>query len=124
MPEVHVDSRDRLASARVDELDVEVERDALLTVGDIAANQLAIDVVRTLSDLGLQNASGVVREEKCLIVAVRDAGSRLVRGVVGSEVAADQGAGQTSLDTGFLGDFLTTSESGLGDASASEFGST
>lgn len=56
VPHVHVDGRDGLASARVDELDVEVERHALLPVGDVAADQLAVDVVRPLGDFGLQDA--------------------------------------------------------------------
>lgn len=73
MPEVHVDRRNRLASAGIDELDVKVERNALLTVRDVAANQLAIDIVGTLGDFRLQNACRIVLEQKSLIVAVRDA---------------------------------------------------
>jgi hypothetical protein len=62
VPEIHVDRRNGLASAGVDELDVKVERNALLAVRDVAANQLAIDVVRALSDFRLQNAGRIVLE--------------------------------------------------------------
>jgi len=73
VPEVHVHCWNGLAGAGVDELDVKVERDTLLAVGDVAADQLAVDVVRALRDFGLQDACRVVLEQQSLIIAVSDA---------------------------------------------------
>ena len=71
VPEIHIDRRNGLAGASVDELDVKVERDTLLAVRDVAANQLAIDVVGALRDFRLQNAGRVVLEQKSLVIALR-----------------------------------------------------
>lgn len=124
VPEVHVDSRHRLASAGIDQLNVKVERNALLVIGDVAADKLAIDVVGALGDLWLQNAGRVVCEQKSLVVAVSYARGRFVGGVVSCKVAADERAVQTSLDSGLLSDRLATSERGLGSTPASELRST
>lgn len=124
VPKVHVDSRNGLASASVDELDVKVERNALLAIRNIAANELAIDVVRALGDFRLQDARRIVLEQKSLIIAVRDTRGRLVRDVVSREVAADERAVQTSLDSGLLSNRLATGERSLREASALELRST
>ena len=63
VPKVHVDSRDRLASAGANGLNVKVERDTFLAVRDVAPNELAIDVVRALGELGLRSACRVVLEQ-------------------------------------------------------------
>ena len=123
VPEIHVDRRNRLASAGVDELDVKVERNALLAIRDVAANQLAIDVVGTLSDFRLQNAGRVIRKEQCLIIAIRDARSRLVGEIVGRKVAAHKRAIETALGASLLAHLLATSKSSLEVASALELGS-
>lgn len=124
VPEVHVHSWDRLARTSVDELDVKVERNTLLTIRDVAANELAIDIVRALSNLRLQDARRIVLEQKSLVIAVGDAGGRLVRDVVSREVAADERAVQTSLDSGLLSNRLATGERSLREASALELRST
>lgn len=124
VPEVHVDGRDRLASAGVDELDVQIERNTLLAVRNIAADQLAIDVVGALRDFRLQDACRVILEQQSLIVAVSDAGGGLVRDVVSRKVAADERAVQTSLDSSLLGDRLATSECSLESTSALKLRST
>jgi hypothetical protein len=72
VPEVHVDSRDRLASAGAYGLNVKVERDTLLAVRDIAPNELINDVARALGELGLRNAFRVVLEQQSLIVTLGD----------------------------------------------------
>ena len=120
VPEVHVNSRNRLARTSVDELNVKVERNSLLTIRDIAANQLAVDVVRALGDFRLQDARGIVLEQKSLVIAVADTGGRLVRDIVGRKIAADERAVQPSLDPGLLSDGLATGERSLGEASALE----
>jgi hypothetical protein len=60
VPDVHVDGWEGLASAGVNELNVEIQRDAFLAIGDVAADELAVDVVRAHGDFGLQDAGGVV----------------------------------------------------------------
>lgn len=124
VPEVHVDGRDRLASAGVDELDVQIERNTLLAVRNIAADQLAIDVVGALRDFRLQDACRVILEQQSLIVAVSDAGGGLVRDVVSRKVAADERAVQASLDSSLVGDRLATSERSLESTSALKLRST
>ena len=124
VPEVHVDSRNGLARASVDELDVKVEGNTLLAVRDVAANELAVDVVGALGHLRLQDACRIVLEQKSLIVAVADAGGRLVRDIVSRKVTTDKRAVQTSLDSGLLGDCLATSERSLREASALKLRST
>jgi hypothetical protein len=118
VPEIHVDGWDGLASAGVDELDVEVERDTFLIFRDVATDQLTIDVVRALGDFRLQDAGRIILEQKSLVVAVRHAGGRFVRDVVSRKVAADKRAVQAPLDSGLLGDRLTAGERTLGSASA------
>lgn len=44
LPEVQVDIRHGLAGPRVDHLHVQIERHALLVLGDVAADKLAGDV--------------------------------------------------------------------------------
>jgi hypothetical protein len=124
VPEVHVDGGDGLASAGVDELDVKVHGDTLLAIGDVAADKLAVDVVRALGDFRLQDAGRVVREEKGLIITVLDTRGRLVGRVVVRKVTADKRAGKTSLDPGLLSDLVTTRESSLGETPTSELRST
>jgi hypothetical protein len=121
---VHVDGGDGLASAGVDELDVKVHGDTLLAIGDVAADKLAVDVVRALGDFRLQDAGRVVREEKGLIITVLDTRGRLVGRVVVRKVTADKRAGKTSLDPGLLSDLVTTRESSLGETPTSELRST
>jgi hypothetical protein len=120
VPNVHVDSRDRGASAGINELDVEVQRDTRLAISNVATDQLAIDVVRALGDFRLKNAGGVVGEEQGLVLAVGDVGSRLVSVVVGGEVAADQRAADATLGTGLAGHLLATGEGVLHVTSATE----
>jgi hypothetical protein len=124
VPKVHVDSRDRLARAGVDQLNIEVERHTLLTIRDVATNELPIDVVRTLSNLRLKDASRLVGEEKSLVVAIGDAGSRLVGVVVSCEVAADERGADAALGAGLAGHCLAASEGVLHVASAAELRST
>lgn len=120
VPEIHVHSWHGHAGAGVDKLDVEIERHAFLAVGDVAPDQLTVDVIRALGDLRLQDAGCVIREEQGLVVAVRDARSGCVRDIVRCEVAADERAAQASLDLRFVNDFMAASKSGLGDAAAFE----
>ena len=110
MPDVHVDSRDRLARASVNELDIEVERNTLLAVSDVAADHLSIDVVRTLGDFRLKNASRVIGEQQSLIITVGDTRSRLVGVVVGGEVATDERGADATLGASLTGHLLATGE--------------
>jgi hypothetical protein len=57
VPKVHVDSRNRRTRAGVNKLNIEVKRNTLLAIGDVATDELSVHVVRTLGDLGLKNAS-------------------------------------------------------------------
>lgn len=123
MPKIHVHGGDRLARARIHQLDVEVERDTLLILRNIATDEFTIDVVRTLSYFRLQNAGRIIREEQCLIIAIRDARSRLVSEIVGRKVAAHQRAVETALGARLLGHLLAASKSSLEVASALELGS-
>lgn len=122
VPEVHIDGWDWLASAGVDELDVKIERHAFLAISDVAADQLAVDVVGTLGDFGLQDAGRVVGEEGRFVVAVDDARGRLVGEVVGGEVAAYKRAVDAPLDASLLAHLLTTGKGGLDIASTSKVG--
>jgi hypothetical protein len=120
MPKIHVDSRDRLARAGVDQLNVEVERYTLLTISDVATDKLSVHIVRTLSNFRLKNTSRVIGEEKSLVVAVGDARSRLVGVVVSGEVAADERGADAALGAGLAGHCLAASEGVLYVASAAE----
>lgn len=120
MPEVHVDSRNRLARAGINELNIEVKRYTLLTIGDIATDELSIDVVRSLSDFRLKNAGRVIGEEQSLVVAVGDVRGRLVGVVVSREVTADERGADATLGASLVGHFLTASEGVLHVASAAE----
>lgn len=111
VPKIHVDGRHRLASAGVDKLDVEIKGHALLAVDDVAPQQLAVDIIRPLSDLGLQNAGRVVREERGLVVAIGSARGRLVGGVVGGKISLRHGFSQTSLGPSLASHLLATGES-------------
>jgi hypothetical protein len=120
VPKVHVDSRDGLARAGVNELNIEVKRNTLLAVGDVATDELAINVVRTLSNFRLKNTGRVISEEKSLIVAVGDARGRLVGVVVGGEVAADERGADATLGASLAGHRLTAGESVLHITPAAE----
>ena len=120
MPKVHIDSRNRLARAGVNKLDIEVERNSLLTIGDIATNELSINIVRALSDFRLQNASRVIGEQQSLVVAVRDAGRGLVGMVVSGEVTAGERGADATLGAGLAGHGLAASEGVLHITSAAE----
>jgi hypothetical protein len=120
VPKVHVDSRDRLARAGVDQLNIKVKRDTLLTIGDVATDKLAIDVVGTLSNLRLEDTGRVVGEKKSLVVTVGDARSRLVGVVVSGEVAVDERGADAALGAGLAGHCLAAGEGVLHVASAAE----
>ena len=120
VPKVHVDSRDRLARAGVNELNVEIERNTLLAIGNVTTDELSIDIVRALGNFRLENASRVVCEEQSLVVAVRDARSRLVGVVVGGEVAADERSADATLGAGLAGHLLAAGEGVLHATPAAE----
>ena len=63
VPELEVDLGDGLAGVDVDDLDVKVQRHSLLVLGDVAADQLALDPVRALGSLGSEDAGVVASEE-------------------------------------------------------------
>lgn len=63
VPHLEVNIGYRLASVDIDDLVVNDSVDALLLLKDLAADVLATDVVRTLSDLGGQDAGVVATEE-------------------------------------------------------------
>lgn len=56
VPDIHVDGRHRLASRSVNDLYIKSQRNALLTIGDVPADQLASDIVGALRALWLKNA--------------------------------------------------------------------
>lgn len=47
MPEVQIDTGDRLAGGAVNHLDVHVERNTRLVLGDVAADQFAAYICRS-----------------------------------------------------------------------------
>lgn len=120
MPKVHVNSRNRLARASVNELDIEVKRNTLLAIGDVATDELAINVVRTLGDFRLKNTGRVVGEQQSLVITVRDAGSRLVGVVVSGEAAADERGVDATLGASLAGHLLAAGEGVLHIAPAAE----
>jgi hypothetical protein len=63
VPELEVDLRNGLAGVDVDDLDVKVQRHSLLVLGNVAADQLALDPVRALSNLRSEDAGVVASEE-------------------------------------------------------------
>lgn len=50
VPEIHKDVRQRLAGLGVDELDIHVQRNALLALDNVLANQFTRDVYTELAD--------------------------------------------------------------------------
>lgn len=104
VPGVDVNGRDGLAGRGVDELDVEVEGNTGLVLRHVCANQLAVDVVWALSDLWLENAGGIIGEEKGLVVANGDIQGGRMRGVVLGKVAAND----VALGADLVGHLLAT----------------
>lgn len=62
VPVVYVDIWDRLAGVDIDDLDVDGQRHTLLVLGDVFADILALDVVRTLGNLGYKDARAIAEE--------------------------------------------------------------
>ena len=120
VPKVHVDSRNRLARAGVNKLNIEVKRNTLLAIGDVATDELSIDVVRTLGDFGLKDTSRVVGEEKSLVVAVGIGNGLLVGVVVCGEVAADERGADAALGASLAGHCLAAGEGVLHVTPATE----
>lgn len=83
VPELEVNLGNRLAGVDVDNLDVKVQRHSLLILGNVAADQLALDPVRALSNLGSEDAGVVASEEGSRVSVDGDAGE--VGGVGSSE---------------------------------------
>jgi hypothetical protein len=50
VPEVQIDTGDRLTGGAIDHLDVHIERDTCLVIGDIAADQFAAYICRSSVD--------------------------------------------------------------------------
>jgi hypothetical protein len=63
VPEVQIDTGDRLTGGAVDHLDVHVERDTCLFLGDIAADQFAAYIIRSLSNIRCQDTGCVGGEQ-------------------------------------------------------------
>ena len=78
-------------------------------LSDVAADQFAVDVVGTLGNFGLEDAGGVIGEEKSLVHTECDVGGRFVgRCEACVEVASHQrSVSQSSLDTGFMSHLLS-----------------
>ncbi|KAF1789035.1 hypothetical protein GQ600_10142 [Phytophthora cactorum] len=102
VPEVEVQTLHRLARVHVDDLDLRVQVDALLFLADVGAHQLAVDVVRTLCDLGLEDALDVASEELAGVRVDGEAGE--VGFVAGGHDGVDvEAAALTALGTEAVG---------------------
>lgn len=62
MPKIKIDSRDGLASGGVNDLDVQRQGNTSLILSNVFADQLAVDKIRSLSNLLLKGTRGVVSE--------------------------------------------------------------
>lgn len=123
VPCIHVDGWNRLAGRCVDDLDVQEQRNTSLTFGHITANELAVDIVRSLSDLWLQDTAGIVVEELSIIRAQGDSLVRCVGDVVCGEVAGDK-LRQIPLDTSLVSHGLAASDGILEVTTLAELGCT
>lgn len=90
VPEIGVDSLQGLTGVCIDQLDVHVERDALLVLDDILPDELAGNIVRTLGDIGPEDAGRIGAEKNAGIGGSTDSSQG---GVVVSGQNAVQGAG-------------------------------
>ena len=94
-----------------------------MVLPDVSTDQLAIDVVRTLGDLALEDAAGVVGEEGSVVVTKGDAGD-FVGVVVRGKVTAEERlvGGERALGLCLLSELLATSKGRSGEATAGEVG--
>lgn len=83
-PDLQVESVNGLAGLDVEDLELEVDGNALLDLGDVAADVLASHVVWTDNALGLENARGFASKELLRGSIQRVVGGREVRGVENS----------------------------------------
>jgi hypothetical protein len=85
VPDLEESFRHRLARVHIDDLNVERKRYTRLILGDVLADELALDPVGTLSRLGTQNAAVVAGEENAWVRVDGDASE--VGLMIGSEDA-------------------------------------
>lgn len=78
--------RDRFASVDIQNLELEVQIHAGLSIGDILPNELSSDVVWAFGDLRAEHARGVASEEGLLWGFEGVVLGRQVRGVQGGKV--------------------------------------